>query len=172
MFLKFIKDFRLKKIIKKLLPNYKATASGAKVVTVGILLDETYFAGREELIQEIAAQGIAPGNIKTLSFFERIKKGQAPECCHFTYKEVGFDGTFAKTDVSDFINTPFDLLISFYDVQKPPLALITLQSKAGFKAGFSTVDNRLNTFMIASQAEKYKEFTAELFRYLKILNKL
>jgi len=26
--------------------------------------------------------------------------------------------------------------------------------------------------MIASQAEKYKEFVAELFKYLKILNKI
>lgn len=172
MFLKFIKDFRLKKIIKKMLPGYKATASDAKVVTVGIVIDETYFADREKLIQEIAAQGITTGNIQTLSFFERVKKGQVPECCHFTYKDVNGDGTFAKEDVTAFINKPFDLLISFYDVQKPPLALITLKSKAGFKAGFSTVDNRLNTFMIASQAEKYGEFTAELFRYLKILNKI
>jgi len=172
MFLKFIKDFRLKKIIKKSLPNYKAPASDAGIITVGVVLDETYFADREKLIQEIAEQGIAPGNIQTLSFFDRVKKGQVPGCCHFTYKDVGGDGSFSKDDLTAFVNKPFDLLISFYDVQKPPLALVTLKSKAGFKAGFSTVDNRLNTFMVTSQAEKYKEFTAELFRYLKILNKL
>lgn len=172
MFLRFIKDFGLKKIIKKTLPVYKAPVSDKSVVTVGILLDETYFAERENLVREIASCGIDPKNIQTLSFYERVKKNQVPDCCHFSYKDVNSNGTFAKQDVADFVNKPFDLLISFYDVQKPPLALITLQSKATFKAGFSTTDNRLHTFMVASQVEQFKEFVAELFRYLKILNKI
>jgi hypothetical protein len=57
-------------------------------------------------------------------------------------------------------------------VGKAPLELATIKSQAKFKAGFSSTDNRLNNFMIKSQAEKYKEFVAELFKYLKILNKL
>lgn len=172
MFLKFIKDFGLKKIIKKTLPVYEAPVSDKSVVTVGVILDETYFTERESLVREIASFGIKPENIQTLSFYEHVKKSQLPQCCHFTYKEINSDGTFSKQDVTEFINRPFDLLISFYDVQKPPLALITLQSKATFKAGFSTTDSRLHTFMVASQAEKFKEFIAELFRYLKILNKI
>lgn len=172
MFLKFIKDFGLKKIIKKTLPVYKAPVSDKSVVTVGILLDETYFAERENLVREIASYGIDPKNIQTLSFYERVKKNQVPDCCHFSYKDISSGGTFTKQDVTDFVNKPFDLLVSFYDVQKPPLALITLQSKATFKAGFSTTDNCLHTFMVASQVEKFKEFVAELFRYLKILNKI
>lgn len=172
MFLKFIKDFGLKKIIKKTLPVYEAPVSDKSVVTVGVVIDETYFAERENLVREIASYGIDPKNVQTLSFYERVKKNQVPECCHFTYKDVNSNGTFSKQDVTDFVNKPFDLLISFYDVQKPPLLLITLSSKATFKAGFSTTDSRLHTFMVASQAEKFKEFIAELFRYLKILNKI
>lgn len=171
MFLKFIKDFGLKKIIKKSLTGYKAPASDKKVVTVGVVLDETYFAEREKLVEVIASCGITPGNIQTLSFYERVKKNQVPDCCHFTYNDVSSAGSFTKQDVTDFIATPFDLLISFYDVQKPPLALVTLKSKALFKAGFSTTDSRLHTFMVSSQAEKYTEFISELFKYIKILNK-
>ncbi|MFP9114370.1 DUF6913 domain-containing protein [Flavobacterium sp. RHBU_3] len=170
--MKFIKDFSLKKNIKNTLTNYKAPVSGKAVVTVGVLLDETYFAGREDLIKEIASYGINARNIETLSFFERVKKKELPQCCHFSYADVTSGGEFAKEDVTAFINKSFDLLISYYDVQKPPLALITLKSKAAFKAGFSTTDSRFHTFMVASQVEKYKEFTAELFKYLKILNKL
>lgn len=172
MFLKFIKDFSLKKNIKNTLTNYKAPVSDVAVVTVGVLLDETYFAGREEFLNEIASYGVNPRNVETLSFYERVKKKELPQCCHFSYADVGPGGAFTQEDVNAFINKPFDLLISYYDVQKPPLALITLQSKATFKAGFSTTDSRLHTFMVASQVEKYKEFTAELFKYLKILNKL
>ncbi len=172
MFLKFIKDFGLKKIIKKTLPVYEAPVSDKGVVTVGVILDETYFAERENLVREIEVHGIKPENIDTLSFYERVKKNQVPQCCHFTYRDINSDGTFSKQDVTDFVNRPYDVLISFYDVQKPPLALVTLKSSATFKAGFSTTDSRLHTFMVASQAEKFKEFVAELFRYLKILNKI
>ena len=172
MFLKFIKDFSLKKIIKNSLPNYKPTASPDKVKTVGLLIDETYFTNKEALIEELTTNGINRNAIETLSFVERIKKGQAPDCCHYTRKDISVTGNFEKADVAAFINKPFDMLISYYDVEKPPLVLATIKSKAKFKVGFATTDSRLDHFMIASQAEKYKEFVAELFKYLKILNKI
>ena len=172
MFLKFIKDFSLKKIIKNSLSNYKPIASPDKVVTVGILIDESYFTNKEELIQELVACGIDGNAIETLSFFERIKKGQEPDYPYFTRKDISVTGTFDKQEADLFIKKPFDMLISYYDVEKPPLVLATIKNKAKFKVGFSTTDSRLDNFMIALQAEKYKEFVAELFKYLKILNKI
>jgi hypothetical protein len=50
--------------------------------------------------------------------------------------------------------------------------LVSNDSKAHFKVGFSSVDNKLNHFMINTNAENYKVFVEELFKYLKILNKL
>jgi len=172
MFLKFIRDFGLKKIISKSLSNYKPVSSPDVVTTVGILIDESYFTDKEALIDDLAANGILRDNIKTLSFKERIKPKEIIDYSHFTRKDIASDGEFKKGDVAEFINTPFDMLISYYDVQKPPLVLATIKSKAKFKVGFATVDKRLNHFMIGTVAEKHDEFTAELFKYLKILNKL
>lgn len=172
MFLKFIKDFALKKIVKKSLSEYKAPAAEGRIKRVGVLIDETYFAHREQLIEQIASQGISRDSIEILSFFESLKKERIPQCCHFTYKDVSTNGTFTKDDVNAFINKPFDLLINYYDVQKPPLALVSVQSKAGFKVGFSSVDTRLNVLMIAGRVEQYAEYVAELFKYLKTFNKI
>ena len=172
MFLNFIRDFGLKNNIKKSLAQYKPAASPDNVATGGILVDESYFSGKEAIIADLAAQGIKPGNIKTLSFKERVKPKEITECCTYTRKDIGQDGNFKKEDVAAFINTPFDMLISYYDVGKAPLMWATLQSKAKFKIGFATVDNRLNHFMISTVAEKHTEFIAELFKYLKILNKI
>lgn len=172
MFLKFIKDFGLKKIIRKSLSNYKPVSSPDVVSTVGIILDESYFNDKEALIDQLAANGILRQNIKTLSFKERLKPKEIMDCCHFTRKDISSAGEYKKEDVAEFINTPFDMLISYYDVEKPPLVLATIKSTAKFKVGFATVDKRLNHFMIGTVAEKYDEFTAELFKYLKILNKL
>jgi hypothetical protein len=172
MFLKFIRDFSLKKIIKKKLSNYKHVSSADVVATVGIIIDETYFSDKESLIIELVGNGIRRSDIKTLSFKERIKPKEIVDRCHFTRRDISVTGNFEKADVAEFINTPFDMLISYYDIEKPSLVLATLKSKAKFKVGFSSVDNRLYHFMISSQVEKHTEFISELFKYLKILNKI
>jgi hypothetical protein len=49
----------------------------------------------------------------------------------------------SSVEVNDFINKEFDLLISYYNIEKT----ILLQLKL-FKVGFSSIDKRLNHFMI------------------------
>lgn len=172
MFLKFIKDFALKKIIKKSLSGYKPVADSEIINSVGILIDESYFSDRESLISDLVANGINEENIKTLSFKERLKKKEVIEYCHYTRRDISASGVFTKEDVAEFINEPFDMLISYYDIEKAPLLLATIKSKAKFKVGFASVDKRLNNFMISSQVEKHAEFISELIKYLKILNKI
>lgn len=172
MFLKFIKNLILKKIIRKSLTDYKPIPSDDIVKTVGILIDESYFSDKEALIDLLAANGILREDIKTLSFKERVKKKEIISTPYFQRRDISPDGEFVKPEAAEFLNTQFDLLISYYDLEKPALALATIKSAAKFKAGFATVDKRLNHFMIGTTAEKHEEFTAELFKYLKILNKL
>ncbi|MXN90043.1 hypothetical protein GR160_02290 [Flavobacterium sp. Sd200] len=172
MFLRFIKDFSLKKIIKNSLSNYQPTVATGKVLSVGVVLDESYFNDKEALVSELVSKGIARNAIETLSFLESVKKGQEPKDAFFTRGNISATGSFNKNDVEAFINKTFDMLISYYDVDKPPLMLATIKSKAKFKVGFATTNDRLDNFMISLPAEKYKEFVAELFKYLKILNKI
>jgi hypothetical protein len=65
-----------------------------------------------------------------------------------------------------------DLLINYYDTEKVALLLVSNLSKASFKVGFASIDKRLNHFMIDTNAENYIVFMSELFKYLKILNKI
>lgn len=172
MFLKLIKDFSIKKIVKKSLATYKLEISEEKIKTVGLLIDETYFSKEKELVAQIVKNGIPESNIKILIFKDKIKKKDTFESPSFSRKDLSLGGDFIKSEVNDFISAPIDMLISYYDLEKPILALVTLKSKAKFKVGFSTIDKRLNNFMIGTVAEKHQEFVEELFRYLKILNKI
>lgn len=172
MFLKFIKDFFIKKTVKKSLLNYVLTNTDEKIQTVGLLIDETYFSKEKELIQEITANGISGNNIKVLVYKDRIKKKDLFEHSSFSSKDFSFTGEFQNDEIKQFTNESFDMLISFYDIEKPQLLIVTLQSKAQFKVGFSTIDKLLNNFTITTVAEKHQEFVTELFRYLKILNKI
>jgi hypothetical protein len=172
MFIKYIKELSVKKILKGSLHNVKPSSLVKKINTVGVLIDESYFEDKDALAKELVDQGIQEMNIKFLIFKDKIKKSDVffqPTFCNI---DLSWNGNIKKGFVNEFINQPFDLLISYYDIEKAPLLLVTHHSKALFKTGFSTVDKRLNHLMISTNAENYKVFIHELFRYLKILNKI
>nr|WP_245892205.1 hypothetical protein [Flavobacterium pallidum] len=136
------------------------------------MIDESYFINREALIVALVRNGVQKENISVLAHKDKIKKNEQFDYPVFTIKDIDWDGVFKSEAVNAFIQTPFDLLISYYDVEKAPLLFVTHRSKAAFKTGFSTTDKRLNHFMINTVAENYEVFTSELFRYLIILNKI
>ncbi len=172
MFLNYIKNFFTKKIVKNSLANVKLIPSTDVIKTVGIIFDETYFYEREALVQELVKNSIQEKDIKVLVFKNKIKKNEQFDYPTFSHKDLSWTATFDKSEVKDFIAQKFDLLINYYDTEKPPLLLVTNQSKASFKVGFASVDKKLNHFMIHTNAENYKVFMDELFKYLKILNKI
>ncbi len=172
MFLNKIKDFFTKKIVKKSLSNVKHSVSTNPIKTIGIVFDESYFYEKESMIEELVAKGIKREDIHFFVFKNRIRKNEIFDYPVFSHKNINWNGSFDSTEVNAFVSTPFDLLISYYDTEKAALLLFTHLSKATFKVGFSNVDNRLNHFMINTNAENYRVFIDELFKYLKILNKL
>lgn len=172
MFIKYIKEISIKKILKSSLHNVKPSVATAPIQTIGILIDESYFYDKEQLKQELVLNGIKENNIKMIVFKDKIKKNETFSDPTFSNKEMNWKGDLLPDFVTEFTKTPFDMLISYYDTEKAPLLLTTHHSKALFKVGFSTVDKRLNHLMINTNAENYKVFVHELFRYLKILNKI
>jgi hypothetical protein len=172
MFLNYIKNFFVKKTLKNGLHNVKGGLSSVAIQTVGLLIDESYFVEKEALVQELIANGISESNIKVIVYRDKFKKNEVYAQPTFGSKHLNWNVEITHTAVNDFINEKFDLLVSYYDVEKAILMLVTRNSKAQFKVGFSSVDKRLNHLMINTNAENYKVFTHELFRYLKILNKI
>ena len=172
MFLNYLKNFFTQKIVKKSLSNVKHEAAAQTIKTVGIIFDESYFYEREELVQELLKNGIEEKNIKVLVFKNKIKKNEQFDYPVFSNKDLSWTATFDKSEVKDFIARKFDLLINYYDTEKSALLLVSNSSKAKFKVGFASIDKKLNHFMINTNAENYMVFVDELFKYLKILNKI
>ena len=172
MFLNYLKVLFTKKIVKNTLSNVKHNSSDNCIKTVGIVFDETYFYEKEALVQELVNNGILKNNIQILVFKNKIKKNEVFDYPTFSHKDLSWKATFNKSEVKDFISQKFDLLINYYDTEKSALLLVSNHSKANFKVGFSSIDKKLNHFMINTNAENYKVFIEELFKYLKILNKI
>jgi len=172
MFLNYIKNFFTQKIVKKSLSNVKVNAASETIKTVGIVFDESYFYEKEALIAELVKNGIRETDIEVLVFKNKIKKNEQFDYPVFSHRDLSWQATFSNSEVKDFIAIPFDLLINYYDTEKSALMLVTNLSKAKFKVGFASIDKKLNHFMINTNAENYQVFVDELFKYLKILNKI
>lgn len=172
MFYNIIKNFFLKKNVTKRLATQNLTSSKDKILTVGVLVDETYFNETPQLLERIVSQGIQKNNISILVYKDKIKKKELINEPFLTLKNISYSGEIEKKEVKDFVNTPFDLLINYYDINKSALLLLSIKSQAKFKVGFDTVDKRVNHFIIKTLVEDFNEFVLELFKYLKILNKI
>jgi len=147
-------------------------SASKKIETVGVLINESYFTKKELLLKSLLENHFEAQNIKILLFKNVVKKTEQFEYPIFSNKDLSWTGNFEKQEINDFIAQEFDLLLNYYDTEKLPLLYVSAQSKATFKVGFSSVDKRLNHFMIDTSVENYQIFVAELFKYLKILNKI
>lgn len=167
MFLNYIKEFFVKKSLKNNLNNVKNEVFTSNVQTIGLLIDEGRFDHSEDLIKELVSKGITPENIKIAVYRSKFSEKQTYSRPTFGRKSVNWKGEITEGFLNEFIKTEFDLLISYYDIETAILMLITAKSKAKFKVGFASVDEKLNRWMIDTAIKNYKLFVHELFRYLK-----
>nr|WP_229684358.1 hypothetical protein [Flavobacterium limi] len=147
--------------------NVKKEVFTSNVQTIGLLIDESDFSYSKLIIDELILNGITPGNIKVVVYRNKFRDKEEYEFPTFTKKHIDWNGEIKLPFLTEFIETEFDLLISYYDVQKPTLKLITNQSKAKFKVGFASIDKNINRWMINTSLSNYKLFVFELFKYLK-----
>lgn len=172
MFLKFIKDLSIKRVLNNSSDTVNFLEHEKRIQTVGILIDETTFSFKEELIQKLLENGFFKEKLSILVFKDNYKKKEDVPDPHFSFKSISWIGLIESQPVKDFITKDFDLLVSYYSENKAPLQLVTHLSKAKFKVGFASVDKRHNHFMIDTKMEDHTSFTNEMFKYLRILNKL
>jgi len=169
MFLNYLKEFSVKKILKKDLHHVNSSSFVDKIKTVGLLVDESYFTETKFLVKELVSNGILEENIEVIVYNNKLKSNNDYPKTVFGSKHLDWKGDIVHKEVNEFINKEFDLLVSYYDIEKAILLIVTHNSKAKFKVGFSSVDKRLNDLMINTNVENYKVFIHELIKYLKIL---
>ena len=77
-----------------------------------------------------------------------------------------------SSEIEEFIDQPFDLLISYYKPNQLELNLVTASSKANFKIGITNEDSRLHDLTIDIEPSNTDVFKIELIKYLTQLNRL
>jgi hypothetical protein len=168
MILNYIQEFIVKKSLKKNLYNNTIKETFTRnIQTIGLLVDESEFWQTKELINELVLQGIAPENIKIAVYRRKLNKNEIFSYPTFGKKSMDWKGSIKESFLDEFVKAEFDLLISYYDVERAVLMMLTNVSNAKFKVGFSSIDKKLNRWMINTDLGNYKLFIFELFKYLK-----
>jgi hypothetical protein len=172
MFLNILKSFLLKNKVTKLLSKSIAILDQGPIKSVGVILDGNMTFEIDDLVSEIIKQGIEEKNIKVLIFKSMINRNVVSKFDFFTYKDINLSCEILNSKVELFLNTDFDLLINYHDFEKAPLVYASYLSNSKFKVGFTTQDKIVNQFMINTNPNNVQLFIDELFKYLKILNKI
>ncbi|WP_299224317.1 hypothetical protein [uncultured Psychroserpens sp.] len=172
MILKAFKANSNQKYINKLLNTRQVTVSNKKMKTVGIILNMDEFSDFDVFRSYFKALGILPAKVKIIAFVDDVKDANPLWDTYFNPKDFGWKGKINNTDLQIFIDTEFDVLISFYTEERLELNLITAASKANFKVGLTQDDKRMYDLMIDVNTKQVDLFKKELTKYLTVLNKL
>lgn len=172
MFSRIIKNFFLKRKNYKKIDAFRLPHTDSKIASIGLLVDESYFSHTAELIEVICSFGFLPDQIEVVCFLDKKKKVNAENKFYFTANDITWSGAIGNQKLLDFTTKSFDLLLNYYDIEKAPLVVVSFLSKAKFKVGFQTIHKKVNHLVINEVAENYNIFLSEVFKYLKIINKI
>ena len=140
-----------------------------QVASIGILTSEEFY--RVEDFQSRISEYLLPSRVKTYCF---IRHDKTPKISSpfFTEKDFNWKGNVVESELQNFLDTKFDLLIGYFPKKNLFLEYASILSKASFKAGFSGIHSQLFDLEIMISEDNLDGFFFELHKYLKILNKL
>ena len=172
MILKGFKQKSNKKYLNKLLAERKVNVNADEVVSLGVILNIDEI-NDFELFRVLADYiKVRPNRLKIIAFSSSKKDDihSWDEC--YNSKDFGWNGVIKNMELKAFLETPFDVLISYYEKEVFELKLITAESKAKFKIGILQSDERLNDLIIKTSLKQFTLFKEEVFKYLTILKKI
>ena len=172
MILKGFKEKSNKKYLNKLLAKRLVNVNNDPVVSLGIILNIDEI-NDFEVFRELADYiKVRPNKLKVIAYSSSKKEDlhSWDEC--YNPKDFGWNGAIKNVELQGFMNSEFDVLISYYEKEIMELKLITAESKAKFKIGILQSDERLNDLIIKTNLKEFNVFKSELFKYLTILNKI
>ncbi|WP_299335600.1 hypothetical protein [uncultured Psychroserpens sp.] len=172
MILKAFKEKSNQKYINKLLNARRVAVSNTKMNTVGVILNISEFSDFEAFRAYFKSLGVQQAKVKIIAFVEDPKDSNVLWDTYFNPKDFGWKGKINNIDLQSFIDTKYDVLISFYKTHHLELDLITASSKANFKVGLNNEDQRLYDLIINVKPKEFSIFKEELKKYLTVLNKL
>lgn len=149
--------------------EHSRVVSQKEIISVGVITFQSI--SKWINIQKEIEKILEVENVKIMSFIDVDKKTK-PSKNHFSRKDFNWRGNINQTDLKNFLEEPFDLLIGYFNKKNLFIETTVLQSNATFKVGISKVNQRLYDMEIAVIPSNIQNFLIELRKYLVILQKI
>ena len=157
------------KRVKELLAD-AAESTSEKIKKVLIVLDDISL--KEVTLANLKNNlGIQEKNIEILVFLQKKSKEKDDKQL-FSSKDFGWYGKINNDILKNILTKKYDLLINYSKIDNLYNNILLLHSKAVFKVGFASLDNRFYDLLIDCKAFDIELFNKELKKYLEILNKI
>jgi hypothetical protein len=162
-----IKKYFLQKKIQQSFKTSKRVFANNKIKNIGILttmaLNDVY--GFEDKVKKLFPKHRSVNWYCFREFHKRDEKSFH----HFSNTDFNWKGKINDVSLQIFVDTPFDVLICYFDTNHVYLESFVKQSLASFKIGFSNVNQSLFDLEISERIDNVDVFNAELKKYLQIL---
>ncbi|OAB78521.1 DUF6913 domain-containing protein [Cochleicola gelatinilyticus] len=167
-----IKLRSLRKVTDRYLKSRDTSQRNARVKTIGFLVNEADFQNFEALYEIWNELGIQRKDVKVFTFIEVKKKLPSMRQNQLNNKDVNWRGDIKNQNATEFLKTPFDVLVGYYKGANEYLDMMVAQSQAGFKVGVAGSDERLFDLLIDVAVSEPKKIRTEIAKYLRILKKI
>ena len=172
MILKAFKEKSNIKCLNRLISERHVNIDDSRIKSLGVILNVDEVVDLE-LFRELAGYiHVRPNKFKIIAFSANKKEKQYAWDVCFNPNDFGWKGQIKNIELQTFLDTKFDVLISYYTQEQLELKLLTALSKAQLKVGVLQTDKRLNDLIIKTKIKEFNVFKAELYKYLTILNKI
>jgi hypothetical protein len=152
--------------------SFQSTNNG-RIEKIGCIIDAEIFNNFDAFSNLASQLDVRNYNLSIVCYHNDDSLHDSFNRNMFSDKDFGWKGSFKDPGLQQFTANEYDLLINFYDdPNKLPLQLLTAQTNASFKVGFSSLDVRLNDLVISADIKNYDNFKEEMLKYLKILKKI
>lgn len=172
MILKGFKQKSTKKHLSKLLNSRRFFLNDEKITSLGVVINIDEVDEFESFIKLAEAINVRSNKLKIIAFTSNKKENISSWNTCFNPKDFSWNGKIKNKELQEFLETPFDALISYYKQDVLELKVLTAASKSKFKIGVLQSDNRLNDFIIKTNLEQFDLFKSELIKYLNTFNKI
>ena len=167
-----IKRKSLRKVTERNLSERDLSKVNAPLKTLGFIVDERVFQEFDALLDFHKDLNIVPKDIKIFSFIEVKRKLPSLRQNQVQCKDFNWKGEMHNQNAQEFLDKDFDVLVGYYKGKNEFLDVMISQSKAKFKVGLASSDERLFDLLLTVDLGNIPLFKQELVKYLKILNKI
>ncbi len=170
-FRKFKEYSLLKKINKELksIPESR-TPNSKKIHSVAILTSNDIF-NEVDIVAQVKNNFDTVRNVHIYSF-RNYKKTDEKTYKHFTEKDIDGRGRIKDTSFESFLESPFDLLIGYFDTNNLYLEYAAIKSQATFKVGFANVNDKIYDVLVSENPQNSQSFMEVSKKYLHLLDKI